>query len=73
MTPFLLMGCKGKNKDNNKETPQNVTPISTAVITVINGSGGGAMGNDNETFTLCYIVDITRSFRIDNINSIHTL
>lgn len=39
----------------------------------LNESGEGAMGNANETFTLCYVVDITRSFRIDNINSLHTL
>ena len=39
----------------------------------LNESGEGAMGNANETFTLCYIVDITRSFRIDNISSTHTI
>ena len=29
-----------------------------------------AMGNANETFTLCYMTNITRSFKIDNINSL---
>ena len=37
----------------------------------LNESGEGAMGNANETFTLCYISEITRSFRIDNIDSTH--
>lgn len=34
-------------------------------------SGEYAMGNENETFTLCYMKDITRSFKIDNINSLN--
>ena len=37
----------------------------------LNESGEGAMGNANETFTLCYMNNITRSFRIDNIDSMH--
>ena len=37
----------------------------------LNESGEGAMGNANETFTLCYMSNITRSFRIDNIDSMH--
>ena len=39
----------------------------------LNESGEGAMGNENETFTLCYITNITRSFRIDNIDSMHAV
>ena len=37
----------------------------------LNENGEGAMGNENETFTLCYLTNITRSFRIDNIDSLH--
>ncbi len=37
----------------------------------LNESGEGATGNANETFTLCYINEISRSFRIDNIDSMH--
>ncbi|MCQ2742283.1 MAG: metallophosphoesterase [Bacilli bacterium] len=32
-------------------------------------SDQGARGNENETFTLCYINNITRSFKIDKISS----
>ena len=39
----------------------------------LNESGEGAMGNANETFTLCYFSEITRSFRIDNIDSQHAI
>ena len=39
----------------------------------LNEAGQGAMGNENETFTLCYIDEIKRSFRIDNIDSLHTI
>ena len=39
----------------------------------LNESGQGATGNANETFTLSYFSDITRSFRIDNIDSMHII
>ncbi|MBO4573098.1 MAG: metallophosphoesterase [Clostridia bacterium] len=44
-------------------------PYSELVI----NSDEGAMGNENETFTLCYMADITMSFRLDSINSLKTL
>ena len=33
----------------------------------------GALGNEKETFTLCYISDITTSFRLDNVDSVKTI
>ena len=39
----------------------------------LNESGEGAMGNENETFTLFLINQITRSFRLDNVDSMHTI
>ena len=39
----------------------------------LNESGEGAMGNANETFTLSYFSEITRSFRLDNIDSMHNI
>lgn len=35
----------------------------------LNESGEGAMGNENETFTHWFLYPVTRSVRIDNINS----
>ena len=44
-------------------------PYSALVI----NTGEGAMGNNNETFTLCSITNNEMSFRIDNIDSLKTL